>query len=62
MGCYNYSWKGLGESIFSDSISNYATFRTGVAAGGVNVLDSVKRHREECWKVSDILLRMNYFK
>lgn len=62
MGCYNYSWKGLGESVFSDSISNYATFRTGVAAGGVNVPDSVKRHREECWKISDILLRMNYFK
>lgn len=62
MGGYDYSWKGLGESVFADSISNYATFRTGIAAGGVDVPDSVRKHREECWKVSDILLRMNYFK
>lgn len=62
MGCYDYSWKGLGESVFADSISDYASFRTGIAAGGVNVSDSVKKHRDDCWKVSDILLRMNYFK
>lgn len=62
MGCFDYSWKALGRAFFFDSISNYATFRTGIAAGGVNVSDSVKKHRTDCWKVSDILLRMNYFK
>lgn len=61
MGCYDYSFKGLGESVFKDSVSNYVTYRTGLAAGDVGVLDSVKKYREECWKVSDILLRMNYF-
>lgn len=63
MGCSNYSFTGLGESVFSDEISNYAMYQAmGLSSGGMNVSDSVKRHREECWKVSDILLRMNYFK
>ena len=62
MGCTDYSFTGLGESVFSDEISDFATYRTGISAGGVNVSDSVKRHREECWRLSDIILRMNYFK
>lgn len=62
MDCSDYAFAGLGESVFCDKISDYATYRTGISAGGTNVPDSVKRYREECWKVSDILLRMNYFK
>lgn len=61
MGCNDYIWKGLGESVFGDSISNFVS-SVGYLAGDMNSLDSVKNHRHECWKVSDILLRMDYFK
>lgn len=61
MGCCDYSFRGLGESVFLDSISNYAAYRTGIATGGTNVSDSIKKHREYCWRISDILLRMDYF-
>ena len=61
MGCNNYEFNGLGENIFGDSISNYATFRTGIAAGGIQVPESVKKRRNELWHISDILLRMDYF-
>ena len=50
MGCTDYSFTGLGESVFSNEISDFATYRTGISAGGVNIPDS------------DILLRMDYFK
>lgn len=62
MGCCDYSFQGLGESVFGDSLSDYAVFRTGVATGGANVPDSVKMHRTKLWEVSDILLRMDYFR
>lgn len=61
LGCCDYSFKGVGESVFGDSISNYAVFRTGIAVGGKNVPDSIKQYRNNCWKVSDILLRMDCF-
>lgn len=60
-GCNDYSFKGLGETVFGDSVSNYATFRTGLEAGGTEVPEAVRQYRKECWKVSDILLRMDYF-
>ena len=62
MGCTDYSFTGLGESVFSNEISDFATYRTGISAGGVNIPDSVKTQRERCWILSDILLRMDYFK
>ncbi|WP_303006749.1 LTA synthase family protein [Bacteroides congonensis] len=62
MGCSGYFWKGLGESVFGDTISDFATYRTGIVAGDGAVSDSVKEYRKECWKISDILLRMDYFK
>lgn len=37
MGCYDYSFKGLGESVFGDSISDFANYRTGISAS-FNVL------------------------
>lgn len=61
MGCCGYYFTGLGESVFNKQISNYAMYRSDIVAGGTNVSDSVKRYRQECWRVSDILLRMNYF-
>ena len=61
LGCCDYSFKGVGESVFGDNISNYAVFRTGIAAGGENVPNFTKQYRKNCWKLSDILLRMNYF-
>lgn len=62
MGCCDYLFMGLGENVFGDSISNYAIYRNGMSAGGEEMSDVVKKHREECWKVSDILLRMDYFR
>lgn len=62
MGCNNYLFKGLGENIFGDSISNYVSFRTGFIAGDVGISDGIKRYKDECWTISDILLKMNYFK
>lgn len=50
MGCNDYIWKGLGESVFGDSISNFVS-SVGYLAGDMNSLDSVKNHRHECWKV-----------
>lgn len=61
LGCCDYSFKGVGESVFGDSISNYAVFRTGIATGGENVPNFTKQYRKNCWKLSDILLRMDYF-
>lgn len=61
LGCCDYSFKGVGESVFGDSISNYAVFRTGIATGGENVPKFTKQYRKNCWKLSDILLRMDYF-
>lgn len=61
MGCSDYSFRGLGDNVFGDNISNYATFRTGLEAGGTGVSETIKQHRKDCWKVSNILLRMDYF-
>lgn len=62
MGCCDYSFKGLGESVFSDSISNYAIYRTGISASGTEVPDSVKHYRKRIWDISNILIRMDYFR
>ena len=61
-GCGGYFWKGLGESLFGEEVSGYATFNLGMEAGNKEAPDGVKRHRRDCWKVSDALIRMNYFK
>lgn len=61
MGCCDYYFAGLGESVFNDKVSNCAMYRSGIMAEGKNIPDSVKAYRKECWRVSDILLRMDYF-
>lgn len=61
MGCCDYYFTGLGESVFGSKVSNCAMFRSDLGTSGENVTDSVKRHRKDCWKASDILLRMDYF-
>lgn len=62
IGCNDYFFKGLGENVFGDSISNYVSFRPGAVAGSVAISDSIKKYKDECWEVSDALLKMNYFK
>lgn len=62
MGCTTYFWRGLGESMFCNNVSNYSTFRTNIATTSKNIPDSVKKYRNECWRISDILLRMDYFR
>ncbi|WP_288360314.1 LTA synthase family protein [uncultured Bacteroides sp.] len=61
MGCCDYYFTGLGESVFNEQISDYAMYRSDIVVGGTNVSDSVKQSRQECWRISDILLRMDYF-
>lgn len=64
MSCYNYSFKGLGESIFADSVSNMAVYRTTEILYGPEYSpnDSIKNYQKDCWKISDIILRMDYFR
>lgn len=61
MGCCDYYFTGLGESVFNDKVSDCAMYRPGIMAEGKNIPDSIKTYRKECWRVSDILLRMDYF-
>lgn len=63
MGCVDYRFTGLGESVFADTVSNVAVFRTEeiVKSLDCSISQEVVQHRKQLWKVSDILLRMNYF-
>lgn len=63
MGVTDALFPGLGENLFGDYVSGVAHYRTGQEAvrQGKVVADSVKDYRKQLWKVSDILLRMNYF-
>lgn len=62
MGCCDYCFTGLGESVFNNRVSDYAMFRTNIVAKGDSVSESVMKYRQECWRVSDILLRLDYFR
>ena len=60
MGVEDYYFRGLGESVFRNQ-SNCAVYHTGETAG--HCLDDYGiRKKKEMWKLSDILIRMNYFK
>lgn len=60
MGADDYYFRGLGESIFRNQ-SDCAVYHTGENAGRCQE-DSIIRKKKEMWKLSDILIRMNYFK
>lgn len=53
-------YRGLGESVFRKQW-DCAVYHTGEVAGSCKN-DSVIKAKKELWNVSDILIRMNYFK
>lgn len=59
MGVENYQFRGLGESIFRGQ-SNYACSHLGEMGEGGKT-PSIRQRRNEMWKLSDILIRTNYF-
>lgn len=59
MCVHDYPFKGLGRSCFSDEHDGCAVYHTGEAVGNIN--DSIVQYKRELWRVSDALLRMNYF-
>lgn len=59
MCVHEYPFKGLGRSCFSENYDGCAVYHTGEAVGVVN--DSIVKCKRELWRVSDALLRMNYF-
>lgn len=61
MGCQDYNWKGLGEDLFQSQISGCAVYHTGEVAGNP-LNEQAEKERKEIWEISDIMIRMNYFK
>ena len=60
MHAQNYDFHGLGESVFRHQSDCAADHSSGWVGG--NRSDSVRQYRKELWRVSDILLRTDYFK
>lgn len=59
MGVENYCFRGLGESVFRGH-SNYACSHLGEAGEGGND-PTIRQWRHDMWKLSDILIRTDYF-
>lgn len=53
-------YRGLGESVFRN-ISDCAVYHTGEVCGSCRN-DLIIEYKKELWTISDILIRMNYFK
>lgn len=60
MGIDEYPFHGLGESLYRRQSDCAADHTSGWA--GENSDDSVRRYRQKLWRVSDILLRADYFR
>lgn len=60
MNINDYQWQGLGENIFSDTISDCAIYHTGEKAGS-NTTDTVINYRKKIWQISDLIIRSDYF-
>lgn len=60
MNIDDYPWQGLGENIFNNEVSNCAIYHTGENAGS-NTVDSVINYRKKLWRISDIIIRSDYF-
>lgn len=60
MGVEDYIFRGLGESIFRKQ-SDCAVYHTGECVGNCTN-DSLKEYKKNLWKISDTLIRMDYFK
>lgn len=63
MGCSDYNFRGLGEDIFGDKVSDMAVYRTTETLYGNEAQpnDSIQKYRKDIWRISDIVLRMDYF-
>ncbi len=59
MGVDDYKFRGVGESVFRTH-SGLAVYKSGEAIGDCTN-DSIVQQKRELWRVSDILIRMNYF-
>lgn len=59
MHAQDYDFHGLGESVFRRQSDCAADHSEGWVGGNRN--DSVRQYRKELWRVSDILLRTDYF-
>lgn len=59
MHAQDYDFHGLGESVFRRQSDCAADHSEGWVGG--NRSDSVRQYRKELWRVSDILLRTDYF-
>ena len=60
MGIDEYLFHGLGESLYRHQSDCAADHTSGWV--GENSDDSVCRYRKELWRISDILLRADYFR
>lgn len=60
MYAHDYTFHGLGESLFRHQSDCAADYSEGWV--GENRCDSVRQYRRELWRVSDILLRSDYFR
>ncbi len=58
MGCNDYSWKGLGNSILRSRVES-AVGWNGEVEG--NVSDSLSQRRREAWKYSRMIITGDYF-
>lgn len=60
MGINDYSFMGLGVSIFARQ-DDCAVFRTGEIAGNNKKEETIKQ-KIKSWEISDLIIRSNYFK
>ena len=60
MNAGDYIFHGLGESVFRRRIDCASDHSSGWV--GDNTDDSVRQYRKALWRVSDILIRSDYFK
>lgn len=60
MNAGDYTFHGLGESVFRRRIDCASDHSSGWV--GDNTDDSVRQYRKALWRVSDILIRSDYFK
>ena len=60
MGVSDYYFRGLGESVFRQP-NGFAVYHTGEVEGDCTN-DSLLANKRELWRISDLMIRMNYFR
>jgi len=61
IGGMQYRFRGLGESVFRHQ-SGVASYKDGSMASEGAVADSIKSAKREQWRMSDLILRSDFFK